>query len=211
MHKTVRIYGLGANAKRGPRDVPPDTEVWLANIHHLNQAVCPHAVKQWTRWFNLHSREHIDSRYPGTVLYWQSAGKPVCLQKAQPDIPTSVAFPREAIQAKFKSRYFNCTLAWLIAYAILEGFNRIELWGFVLKRGKGYEDYSYERPCIAYWIKQARDRGIEVTYQEPIAELYKAGKMVPGDPDAYTGPLYGYSTKPDPDWDVANERWKENS
>lgn len=213
--KTVRIYGTAKNLRDAPSEVPAGVEVWLSNSPTTLKLRCPRSVFQWTRWFNLHSREHMTKTYPAGFYYYQTAaeGRPIYLLKAQPDVPTSLAFPREAIQKRFATakgpnRYFTCSVCWLIALAILEGFERIELWGFELRDTKPGSAFAYERPCFAYWVKQAQDAGIEVFYQAAITKLYEDGAMVPGDPDAYTGKLYGYSTKPEPDWDVETETWK---
>ena len=137
----------------------------------------------------------------------------IYFQKPQPDVPCSVAFPRTVIQAAFATakgpnRYFTCSVCWMIALAILEGFERIELWGFELRDTKPGSVFAFERPCFAYWVQQARERGVDVFYQEAITRLYEHGKMVPGDPDAYTGLLYGYATKPEPEWDNAIEDFR---
>lgn len=215
MPKTVRIYGAAKNVREAPADVPDDVEVWLSNSPTTTQLRCPRALTQWTRWFNLHSKQHILGTYPSGWHYYQhkAEGRPVFLQKTQSDVKTSVAFPREAIQAKFATakgpnRYFTCSVCWLIALAILEGFERIELWGFALRDTKPGSAFAWERPCVAYWIKQAQDAGIDVFYQTAIKDLYAAGAMLPGDPDAYDGLLYGYSTKPEPEWDLEKEDWK---
>ena len=91
----------------------------------------------------------------------------------------------------------------------MEGFERIELWGFALrdKPHKPHNCYKFERPCFFYWVKQARDRGIEVTYQKEVEKI----PFEPGDPATYDGPLYGYSTTPDEDWDLNKEDWKSSS
>lgn len=208
MPKTVRIYGSARNVREAPSVVPEGVEVWLSNSPTTTRLRCPRAINQWTRWFNLHSRAHIVGTYPSGYSYYQdkAEGRPIYLLKVQPDIPTSKAFPREAIQTAFATekgpnRYFTCSVCWLIAFAILEGFERIELWGFELRDTKPGSAYAYERPCVAYWIQKARDAGVEVWYQEALERLYADGKMIPGDPDAYDGKLYGYETKPEPDWD----------
>jgi hypothetical protein len=212
--KTVRIYGTARNVRDAPAEVPAGTEVWLSNSPTTVKVRCPRSITQWTRWFNLHSRKHMEGVYPAGFHYYktQAAGRPIYLLKAQPDVPTSQAFPRERIQAAFATakgpnRYFTCSVCWLIAFAILEGFERIELWGFELRDTKPGQAHAFERPCFAYWIQMARSRGVDVWYPEAITKLYEAGKMVPGDPDLYTGKLYGYSTKPEPDWDEATESW----
>ena len=213
--KTVRIYGTAKNVREAPvREPGSDIEVWLANSPTTIKVRCPRAMFEWTRWFNLHSKKHMWGCYPAGYHYLgtQAAGRPVYLQKVQADVPTSVAFPRERIQARFATaagpnRYFTCTVCWLIALAIVEGFERIELWGFELRDTKPGQAHAYERPCFAYWIQQARDAGVDVWYQKSIEQLYAAGKMTPGDPLTYTGPLYGYDTKPEDDWNIAGQCW----
>lgn len=213
--KTVRIYGTARNVRESPDEVPKGVEVWLSNSPTTIKLRCPRAINQWTRWFNLHSKKHILGTYPSGYYYYQhnAEGRPIYLLKEQPDIPTSKAFPREQIQEFFATekgpmRYFTCSVCWLIALAIMEGFERIELWGFELRDTKPGSAFAFERPCFAYWVKQAKDRGIEVFYQLAVIKLYEDGKMIPGDPDTYTGKLYGYSTKPEEDWDLEYERWK---
>lgn len=212
--KTVRIYGTARNVRESP-GATPGVEVWLSNSPTTVGMRCPRALEVWTRWFNLHSKEHILGTYPSGYYYYQhkSQGRPIYLQKVQEDLPNSVAFPRKEIQARFATpkgpnRYFTCSVCWLIALAIYEGFERIELWGFELRDTKPGSAFAWERPCVAYWIKQAQDAGVDVFYQEAITKLYEAGKMIPGDPDEYDGKLYGYSTKPELDWDPVLEDFK---
>lgn len=188
--------------------------MWLSNNPTTTLLRCPRAINDWTRWFNLHSKAHIVGTYPSAWSYYQTKaeGRPIYLLRSQPDIPTSVAFPREEIQAFFATakgpnRYFTCSICWLLALAIWEGFERIELWGFELRDTKPGSAFAWERPCFWYWVLQARDRGVEVFYQDAITKLVDAGKMIPGDPDTYTGKLYGFSTKPEEGWDLEREDW----
>lgn len=218
MPRVVRIYGVARNLREAPpRQDTPGVEVWLANGPMTIKMRLKRPIDdEWTRFFNLHSRQHVLSVYPSGWHYYQhkAQGRPIVLQKAYADIPTAVAFPRTEIQQFFATpkrpmRYFTCSVTWLIALAIYEGFERIELWGFELRDTKPNSAYAFERPCVAYWIQQAQDRGIDVFYQSALAKLYTDGKMRPGDPDTYTGPLYGFSTKPEPDWDMEHETWQQ--
>ena len=214
--KTVRIYGSAKNVREAPVRGPDeqDIEVWLSNSPTTVSLRCPRALNEWTRWFNLHSRQHIVGTYPAGFHYYctKAEGRPIYFQKAQPEIPSSAAFPYEKIQATFATavgpnQYFTCTVCWLIAFAILEGFERIELWGFELRDTKPGSKFEYERPCFAYWVQVAKERGCDVFYQAAIARLYAEGKMLPGDPLLYEGKLYGYETKSEPDWDFERRRF----
>lgn len=206
--KTVRIYGTARNLSFAPsRD--EGTEVWCANAPRtVSDRLKRNVGGEWTRWFNLHSKAHILGTYPSGWHFYQhgAVGRPIYMLKAHEEIATSVAFPGAAIQQAFAVdgrliRYFTCSVCWLIAFAILEGFERIELWGFELRDTKPGSAFAWERPCVAYWIQQARDRGVDITYQIEIARLYEQGLLVPGDPTTYSGPLYGYDTKPEEGWD----------
>lgn len=199
--RLVRILGMAPNlSEMGPS--PNDCEVWASNSPEGYRKRCPIALQCWTRWFNLHSRAHMQSTYPRGLRWYieQDGTHPIYTQTKQQDIPGNVIFPGAKIQASFPlknglpTRYFTCSVTWLIAFAIMEGFDKIELWGFRLSDRKPGERYAYERPCFFYWVKQARDRGIDVWYQKEIDKI----PFLPGAPDTYTGPLYGYETKPEP-------------
>lgn len=176
---------------------PPGTEVWLANWHKAYNQRLPRVLNEWTRYFNLHSRQHMNVTYPSGVEWYQShdGSRPIYFQKHQPDIPGSTVFPRQDLKAFFGHEYFTFSGAWMIALAIFLGFERIELWGFELrdKPDRGHECYKFERPCFFYWVEEARRRGIEVTYQPEVDQW----PFEPGDPLTYAGPVYGYDTKPE--------------
>ena len=214
--KTVRIIGSAKNVRETPVRTPEeqDIEVWLSNNTTTTLLRCPRMIHDWTRWFNLHSKAHIVGTYPSAWTYYaeKAAGRPVYLLRQQPDIPTSVAFPRKEIQAHFATakgpnRYITCSVCWLIALAVMEGFERIELWGFELRDTKPGSAFAWERPCFWYWVQEARRRGVDVWYQEAIHTLDAAGKLVAGDPDTYDGTLYGFSTKPEVGWCMVHEEF----
>jgi hypothetical protein len=196
---TVRILGLAPNIQDMP-PFQPGVEVWACNNPYTYRKLLPSLIKEdhWTRWFNLHSRMHMQETYPAGYFWYTQQSKPIYTQRHQPDIPGCITFPGKAIQEAFPlpdgtpTRYFTCSVCWLIAFAILEGFTHIELWGFEL-RDKRAGRHAFERPCFFYWVQQARDRGIDVMFPPEVAAL----PFEPGDPTTYTGPLYGYETKPE--------------
>lgn len=201
--RTVRILGMAPNLSDTPPAVP-GYEVWASNdprgyIMRLPRTIREH---EWTAWFNLHSRAHWLVTYPAGAAWYlrQDGTKPIYTQKFWPDLPGCIEFPRKEIQeyfatAKGPNRYFTCTVAWLVAFAIYKGFERIELWGFMLRDTKPNGRWIAERANFFYWVEQARQRGIEVWYPPEVEAI----PYEPGDPDTYTGPLYGYETKPEED------------
>lgn len=197
----VRIYGMASNLAEALQ-APPGVEVWPSNNPKGYKGRRPTTLQEWTRWFNLHSRKHMDSAYPsGVSWYKENDGKrQIYFQRHQKDIPGSTVFPRKELEKFFpeaigpkRNFYATCSVCWLIALAIYLGFKRIELWGFALRDTKPGEAYKWERPCFFYWVKQAQDRGIEVYYQSEVHAL----PFEPGDPSTYLGTVYGYDTKPE--------------
>lgn len=194
--KTVRILGTSRNLGVMPR-TPAGTDVWVANSRRSYNKLLPRVISEgeWTRWFNLHSRAHMDETYPRDVAWWKQldGSKPFYHQRLQVDLPGSKVFPRDAIQAFFPEspRYFSCSICWMLALAIMEGFERVEFWGVRLSDHKNTPTYAFERPCFFYWVEKARSRGITVIYPDEV------GAGEPGDPATYTGPLYGFETKPE--------------
>lgn len=183
---TVRICGMAPNLALAP-PVPEGAEVWFCNDpRRAYRKTRPSAREEFTRWFNLHSRRHMEATYPKGVAWYQQQTKPIVLQAVQPDIPASVAFPKDAVMRAFDTRYFTFSAAWQMAYAALLGASRIELEGFVISPLKPL--YAKERPCFFYWVDRLRREGIDVTYPEDV------GTGPIGDADAYEGPLYGYET-----------------
>lgn len=185
--KTVQILGTAPNLAETP--TVDGAERWGGNHHRSYYKVLPEVLDTYTRWFNLHSMNHIKARYKKREHIWYATQtKPIYLQEPHPDVPSSVRFPKERLQQHFSIdgtpfRYFSCSVAWYIAFAIFEGFERIELWGFELTMSW---KYAYERPCFFYWIDRARSSGIDV-YLPPNVLITDAG-----DPLSYTGHLYGY-------------------
>lgn len=196
--RTVWIVGTSRNLEEMPA-LPRGVEMWAQNDHKKYGRVGARVMDEHTRWFNLHSRTWMTHRYPKSFDWHmrQSGIRPFYTQAKWYDIPGNKLFPRKQIQQAFATRtgpnrYFTCTVAWCIALAIVEGFKRIELYGFTFGDKPG-ERYAHQRPCFFYWVNEARARGVVVTYPKEVDAL----PVIAGDPDAYDGPLYGYETKPE--------------
>lgn len=166
--RSVQIVGVAPTVALTPAVVD---ERWCFNVPRVYRVRGLKDAGSWTRWFNLHSARHQQRTYPQVVQWYTQQGKPVILQGE---------FPAAAIIEGFGTRYFTCSAAWLIALALMEGFERIELWGI-----GGDHDYAQQQPCLAYWVQRARDAGVEVTTVVDFGE--------PGN-STYHGPLYGLET-----------------
>jgi hypothetical protein len=184
--KTVQILGTAPNLPSTP-PLSLGAERWCCNSagQYVRRWREADLLNTWTRWFNMHSRWHMERTYPDWLNWYKKQTKPIVMQRTWPDIPASTVFPRDELMRLFRTRYFTNSASWFIALAIAEGFERIELGGFLLRRD---QQYDFERPCFFFWVEEAQRRGIQL-WLPPDLEV-SAG----GDPTGYAGPLYGYET-----------------
>ena len=87
-------------------------------------------------------------------------GIPVMIQEPHPLLPHGVVFPID----EMPFRYFTNTIAFMIAYAIHQGADIIDLYGAPMYYE---EEYVFERPCIEFWLGYAMGKGIEVNVHKP--------------------------------------------
>lgn len=133
----------------------------------------------WDRWFDLHSAEHIQRERSDAWAWYarQSDQRPIYGWSLDPRIPGHAAYPRGPVQAFFDGdRDFAGSLSWMLALAIYERFDAIDLFWFTMDVG-----HEWQIPSARYWIGQARGRGIAVT-------VHGDSGLVP------SGPLYGCET-----------------
>lgn len=116
------------------------------------------------RIFDPHDWGLIQQKRP---LIWDSYRAdtvPVYLLDAHPDLPTSVSYPLEQIQAHFADDgpevCFAGTQSFMFALALYEGVDWIDLAGIPLR---GKPEYEGQRESATYWIGRARGMGVRVT------------------------------------------------
>lgn len=168
---TVAIVGF-ANTTR---DLAPwedeETEIW-----GLNEAYSIPFMKRWTRWFQLHTEVNFnreDNPNDPNHAQWlrEKHGKPIYLQEKYEYIPDAVKYPlAEVIEAYGK--YLTSSFAFMLALAMLEGFERIEIYGFEMGT---HTEYHYQKANAEYLIGLALGSGFEI-YMPEQCSLCK-GKM----------------------------------
>ena len=132
----------------------------------------------WSRWFDLHSTAHIQRQRPKAYDWYRAQTKPIYRWEPDPALPNSVAYPLAAIQAAFPGETdFGCSLSWMLALALLEGFDHIHLFWFQMM----HEYTIIQVPSVRYWIGRARGMGVSV-------EIHGDSDLKPA------GPLYGLHT-----------------
>lgn len=174
---TVALVGFAMTS----RDLAPwddkDTEIWGINEAYKVQ----NFMKRWDRWFQLHSRKNFsrpDNPHDPAHYQWLQRAHdfPIYMQHHYDEIPSSVEYPLEEV-IKYTSglRYFTSTVAFMIGLAMLEGFERIELYGIEMASNT---EYAYQRPNGEFMIGLALGKGVEIY-------------LPPGN-TMLSGSLYGY-------------------
>jgi hypothetical protein len=123
-------------------------------------------------WFQLHKRESFmrpdNHNDPNHVAWLQKKHTfPIFMQDRYEDIPNSVRFPIEDIRKEFGS-YWRSTLAYIIAWAYIVGYKRIECYGFEMASDS---EYWGQRANAAYIAGLARGKGLDV-YVPPMCHLF---------------------------------------
>lgn len=161
--KTVQIVGAAPTVATDP--VIAGAERWLFNTSYKDDQGRP-----YTRLFHLHARAMILGLQPDVWRWYAQQDKPVYLIDPHDDIPTSVRFPLERIQARFKNETrdgllkseecFGCSVDYLIAFALMEGFEHIDLVGIECRSEDEYRDQARS---VMYWMGRGRGMGRTVT------------------------------------------------
>ena len=161
----VILIGKG----NGWENAPQDGNTWGVNSLCLRRPV--------EMVFNMHRMDeepYLSNFEQNTIIdYVNGNDVPLVTLKKLDNVPTSIEFPLD----KMPLKYAECSIVYMIVYAILEGATEIDMYGVVLEVG---DEYTVQRKSVEYWIGYARGKGIKVTINEPTC-LCK-------------GKLYGYET-----------------
>lgn len=159
-----------------------------------------------TRWFEMHTLGDLRQQLTRDTPYRCSFRTymdfllqldcPIYMQRTHRAIPNSVRYPLRIALDTF-GRCFTSTASYLLALAILEGYETIGVWGIHLTERR---IHLRQRPGVEYLLGIARRRGIHI--------LLPAGcpLRVPRRPRLVrTSVLYGY------DWLSPKAWWRKKS
>jgi len=178
--KQVAIVAYAASTREMYRPLDSSWERWgLNRLYEIED------VKGFSRWYETHDRDLFPQAFPPEHLAWLRAQHiPLYMADAYLDIPAAVRFPRERLMEKF-GRYFTSSMAWMLALAIDEGYQRIRLYGMDLM---GDSEYEVQRSCIEYLIGLARGLGREV-WLPPQCALLRASHLYGFEPVPQIGAI----------------------
>ena len=78
----------------------------------------------------------------------------------KPNVKNYEEYPLKEIISKFKIEYFTDSVAYMVAFAIFNGYEKIKMRGCDYIWGD--EIHSGKRDCVEFWLGVAKGRGIEV-------------------------------------------------
>ncbi len=154
-------------------------EFWVPNhgVMVMGEAVIPHCE----RMFEIHKEAWFRRKeMPKFQEYWewlcQPHPFPIYMQQALPEIPSAVTYPFEDVcadlfphllrmgteGAEIRDTYLTSSAAFMLAQAIHERYERVEIYGIEMATDT---EYGYQRPGFEYMIGLANGRGIDVVLQ----------------------------------------------
>lgn len=152
--KKIAIVGFAESTRHL---APYDDDEW--EIHAMNQLY--RHIPRATVWWEMHQRaDFLADQVPGTdYLQWlKESPIPIYMIEKFSDIPKSVRYPIEDMVQHFGD-YFYSTISYMLAHAIVGGFETIGVWGIDLAHDSEYE---YQKPSAEYLLGIARGLGIKL-------------------------------------------------
>ena len=86
-------------------------------------------------------------------------------------------YPIREILDEFGETLFNCSMDYMLAYAIYKKYEQIDVYGANLAMD---EEYYYQRPGVEFWRGYARGKGIDIKFHGPTTVGKCKGDMVYG-------------------------------
>lgn len=186
MLRSVALYGFAPATREGVWQSSADevwSIVWAYKYHlpRLDRIIEIHPI-----WMQAASQkpEYVKARDHWAWLQ-SNTRYPVYMTERRDEVPMSIRYPLEQVQAKLpyarQRKVFSSSFDFLMGLALMEGYRRIECYGFEM--GSDTE-YRYQREGAAYWIGQCDARGVELVLPENTALLrnrmygYEGGSMI---------------------------------
>jgi len=139
---------------------------WLKQKHHADNVRIPHKPTRWERFVRRVFKPNEFTHYRRQV---EEQIKPIYMQYWTPEVPGSVAYPLYEVQRRvFKNfwrgednfvKYFTSTFAYMMGIAELEGFERVEIYGFEMA---DEIEYLTQKACAEFWIGYMLGKGVEI-------------------------------------------------
>ncbi len=172
--KRVAIVGGSPSTQHLTPFSDPGFDIWV----HGNQMDRYHN-KRVSRIFEIH--DDLSEHQEGYAAWLVEQLIPMIVGRNFPfSAPLITKFPYDQANA-IMGQKLTSTPAYMMALAILEGYEHISIYG--VDMAVDDHEYFYQRPCMYAWIAYAKAKGIEVfipkesgLFVDPYVEGDKSGK-----------------------------------
>lgn len=174
---TVALVGFSMSTRHLVPYEDTATEIWGINDAYKTA----NFMKRWDRWFQIHPLDYLatqdNSPRDAEHIEWlkQPHDFPIYMHEHYKDMPASVPYPLNDVCKMLRKRYITSSFGFMMGLAMLEGFQRIELYGFDMKT---FSEYAHQKPNTEWMIGLAEGRGFDV--------------LIPPQSTLCKGPIYGY-------------------
>jgi hypothetical protein len=179
--KKLAIVGLARGWERAPI-ANEKWDVWRCNPGFWAERIYEYGERKDaekmlamrpTAWFEIHTRRYLKAAHGqsylrGVETLTRVLEAPTYLLDPKGwNVQEPYLFPRWRIAKAFpRGDYHAGSFDWLLAFALLEGYQHVELYGVDLGPTDAGEPIS-ARPCLEYWCGVAAGRGVEVVSHSP--------------------------------------------
>lgn len=181
----MKIALIGS-APSSVRFAPYDDPSWI--IWGCSPGAVPF-VKRVNAWFEIHRWEppggYTDPKpwfAPDYVQWMAGLQCPVYMIDPVPQVPNSVAYPKDAILEEFGPYFMGSSLSWMVCLAVAAGAKEIALWGVDMSAREEWVMQRTSLQCLLWHISDANKRS-----------PYKIKVTIPPESDLWVPPvLYGF-------------------
>lgn len=174
----VAIMGFATSSRHMAPFDDPEWEIWTLNQLYRH-------VPRTTRHFDIHRHWEEDNvegtDHRGWIKDAGEAGIPTYMVEHHPELPSSVQYPITDVIESVGLDYFTSTVAFEVAYAVMQGFTEIALYGIDLIVGT---EYDVQKANLEFHLGLAHGRGVKVVIPPQSALLTQSHR-------------YGYQKEPD--------------
>lgn len=162
--KRVALVGKGKNRYGAPWG-QQGWELWGLN----DRSPYEPPIEAFTRWFQLHPPKYLRVHYQEGIddldANWrEERGVRLYMDRHYRRYPDSEPYPKDEVEALTPRGWYHASsFDWMLALAVLEGFEVIDLYGC------GFTTFPYlngepisGRACLEYWAGVAEGRGAVV-------------------------------------------------
>lgn len=175
--KKIAIVGRAPDTMNMAPFDDPSWEIWS-----LSNAASIGAIKRWDVWFELHDLDEGQKRWQKAYWDWLATdhGKPLFIAAPHAHVPHGIVYPWQQVFNRF-GRYFNNSIAEMLAIALLEGCTDLGLYGVNMAQSdpvmhNGNAEYQHQRPSCEYMLGVARGMGVNVIVPDE-SDLLKCARI----------------------------------